>query len=59
MSLEIHFEGVEVVLMLCRHIGFEELSMRNIDAMLKGSAPLTPVNMHLIVDSTNTTRSKL
>jgi len=32
-----------------RHIGFEELSMRNIDVVLKGGNPLTPVNMHLIV----------
>ncbi|KAH8656719.1 D-isomer-specific 2-hydroxyacid dehydrogenase-like protein [Tricladium varicosporioides] len=31
------------------HIGFEELSMRNIDAVLKGKEPFTPVNMHLIV----------
>jgi len=31
-----------------RHIGFEELSMRNIDLLLKGGKPLTPVNMHLM-----------
>ena len=31
-----------------RHIGFEELSMRNINVALKGGNPLTPVNMHLI-----------
>lgn len=31
-----------------RHIGFEELSMRNIDAVLKGNAPITPVNAHLM-----------
>ncbi|APA06088.1 hypothetical protein sscle_01g008580 [Sclerotinia sclerotiorum 1980 UF-70] len=30
------------------HIGFEELSMKNIDAVLKGKAPLTPVNKHLL-----------
>jgi hypothetical protein len=32
-----------------RHMGFEELAMRNIDAVLKGREPLTPVNKHLIV----------
>ncbi|KAF4627756.1 hypothetical protein G7Y89_g10391 [Cudoniella acicularis] len=32
------------------HIGFEELSMRNIDRVLKGNDPLTPVNMHMIVN---------
>ncbi|PMD37266.1 D-isomer-specific 2-hydroxyacid dehydrogenase-like protein [Hyaloscypha variabilis F] len=31
------------------HMGFEELAMRNIDAVLKGNEPLTPVNKHLIV----------
>jgi hypothetical protein len=36
-------------LMVCRHMGFEELAMRNIDAVLKGKEPLTPVNKHLIV----------
>ncbi|KAM0130899.1 hypothetical protein ACHAP3_007126 [Botrytis cinerea] len=30
------------------HIGFEELAMKNIDAVLKGKEPLTPVNTHLI-----------
>jgi hypothetical protein len=30
-------------------MGFEELAMRNIDAVLKGNEPLTPVNKHLIV----------
>lgn len=30
-------------------MGFEELAMRNIDAVLKGKEPLTPVNKHLIV----------
>ncbi|KAF5875823.1 putative d-mandelate protein [Botrytis fragariae] len=30
------------------HIGFEELAMKNIDAVLKGKEPLTPVNKHLI-----------
>jgi hypothetical protein len=29
-------------------MGFEELAMRNIDAVLKGREPLTPVNKHLI-----------
>ncbi|RDW95055.1 hypothetical protein BP5796_00818 [Coleophoma crateriformis] len=29
------------------HIGFESWSMRNIDAVLKGREPLTPVNLHL------------
>lgn len=29
-------------------MGFEELAMRNIDAVLKGKEPLTPVNKHLI-----------
>ena len=48
-----------MILTLDRHIGFEELSMRNIDAMLKGNPPLTPVNMHLIVDSALAPRSKL
>ncbi|TVY50790.1 Glyoxylate reductase [Lachnellula cervina] len=33
------------------HIGFEELSMRNIDALLKGQKPLTPVNMHLMTSA--------
>jgi hypothetical protein len=32
----------------CSHIGFEELAMRNIDAVLKGGEPLTPVNKHLL-----------
>jgi len=31
------------------HMGFEELAMRNIDAVLKGKEPITPVNKHLIV----------
>jgi hypothetical protein len=31
-------------------MGFEELAMRNIDAVLKGKEPLTPVNKHLILD---------
>ena len=31
-----------------RHIGFEKLSMENIDAVLKGQPPLTPVNLHLL-----------
>ncbi|KAK0117795.1 hypothetical protein ONS95_012121 [Cadophora gregata] len=30
------------------HIGFETLAMRNIDAVLKGKEPLTPVNKHLM-----------
>ncbi|KAG4026656.1 hypothetical protein MFRU_038g00600 [Monilinia fructicola] len=30
------------------HIGFEELSMKNVDAVLKGREPLTPVNKHLM-----------
>jgi lactate dehydrogenase-like 2-hydroxyacid dehydrogenase len=30
------------------HIGFEELSMRNIMAVLSGSAPLTAVNLHYL-----------
>ncbi|TGO25457.1 hypothetical protein BPAE_0079g00030 [Botrytis paeoniae] len=30
------------------HIGFEELAMKNIDAVLKGKEPLTPVNKYLI-----------
>lgn len=34
---------------LNRHIGFEELAMRNIDMVLKGQEPLTPVNKHLMV----------
>ena len=33
------------------HMGFEELAMRNIDAVLKGLEPLTPVNKHLMVSS--------
>jgi hypothetical protein len=57
--LECSFRGVIVTLTFCRHIGFEELSMKNIDAMLKGKPPLTPVNLHLIVDFAKTTRSKL
>ncbi|EPE02821.1 d-isomer specific 2-hydroxyacid dehydrogenase [Ophiostoma piceae UAMH 11346] len=31
------------------HIGFEELSMRNIMAVLDGAKPITPVNLHYIV----------
>jgi lactate dehydrogenase-like 2-hydroxyacid dehydrogenase len=31
------------------HMGFEGLAMRNIDAVLKGLEPLTPVNKHLMV----------
>lgn len=30
------------------HIGFERLSLENIDAVLKGRDPLTPVNLHLM-----------
>jgi hypothetical protein len=30
-------------------MGFEELAMRNIDAVFKGKEPLTPVNKHLLV----------
>lgn len=30
------------------HIGFEELAMKNIDAVLKGKQPLTPVNLHMM-----------
>jgi hypothetical protein len=33
----------------CSHMGFEELAMRNINAVLKGQEPLTPVNKHLMV----------
>lgn len=33
------------------HIGFEELAMRNIDAVLKEKQPLTPVNMHLMISA--------
>jgi hypothetical protein len=29
-------------------MGFEELAMRNIDAVLKGKEPITPVNKHMI-----------
>jgi len=32
------------------HIGFEELSMRNIMAVLSGRAPITPVNLHFLSD---------
>lgn len=38
-----------LILTCCSHMGFEELSMRNIDAVLKGKGPLTPVNKHLMV----------
>ena len=31
------------------HMGFEELAIRNIDAVLKGLEPLTPVNKHLMI----------
>ena len=34
-------------------MGFEELSMRNIDAVLKGKEPLTPVNKHLMAELSN------
>lgn len=37
------------LLMFDRHMGFEELAMKNIDEVLKGREPLTPVNKHLIV----------
>jgi lactate dehydrogenase-like 2-hydroxyacid dehydrogenase len=30
------------------HIGFERLSMENIDAVLKEREPLTPVNLHML-----------
>jgi lactate dehydrogenase-like 2-hydroxyacid dehydrogenase len=30
------------------HIGFEELSMRNIMAVLEGGKPITPVNTHFL-----------
>jgi len=30
------------------HVGFEELSMRNITAVLTGEGPITPVNMHFL-----------
>jgi len=30
-------------------MGFEELAMRNVDAVLSGKEPLTPVNMHLMI----------
>ncbi|KAI9047215.1 hypothetical protein LZ554_008669 [Drepanopeziza brunnea f. sp. 'monogermtubi'] len=30
------------------HISFESLTMKNVDAVLKGKEPLTPVNKHLI-----------
>ncbi|KAH8591061.1 D-isomer-specific 2-hydroxyacid dehydrogenase-like protein [Bisporella sp. PMI_857] len=30
------------------HIGFEELAMRNVDCVLKGRGPVTPVNLHLM-----------
>ncbi|TAQ84277.1 hypothetical protein B7494_g7397 [Chlorociboria aeruginascens] len=30
------------------HMGFEKLAMENIDAVLKGKEPLTPVNKHLM-----------
>ena len=33
------------------HVGFEELSMRNIMAVLGGREPLTPVNMHWLKKS--------
>ncbi|KAH8805749.1 D-isomer-specific 2-hydroxyacid dehydrogenase-like protein [Xylogone sp. PMI_703] len=35
------------------HIGFELLSMQNIDAVLKGKDALTPVNKHLIKSSSS------
>lgn len=40
---------MHLLLTVCRHMGFEELAMRNIDAVLKGKEPLTPVNKHLMV----------
>jgi hypothetical protein len=33
-------------------MGFEELAMKNIDAVLKGKEPLTPVNKHLMSKAT-------
>jgi len=30
------------------HYGFERISMENIDAVLKGKEPLSPVNLHLM-----------
>ena len=30
------------------HVGFEELSMRNIMAVLRGGEPITPVNLHFL-----------
>jgi lactate dehydrogenase-like 2-hydroxyacid dehydrogenase len=34
--------------MLEKHHGFERISMENIDAVLKGREPLSPVNLHLM-----------
>lgn len=36
------------------HIGFERLSLENIDAVLKGQPPLTPVNLHLMASKSGT-----
>lgn len=33
------------------HYGFEKMSMENIDAVLKGREPLSPVNLHLMPKS--------
>ncbi|CZR56404.1 related to D-mandelate dehydrogenase [Phialocephala subalpina] len=42
------------------HMGFETLAMRNIDAVLKGQEPLTPVNKHLIaVPATELSKLKI
>ncbi|CZT43164.1 related to D-mandelate dehydrogenase [Rhynchosporium secalis] len=36
------------------HMGFENLAMKNIDLVLKGNEPLTPVNKHLLKASAST-----
>ncbi|PMD21757.1 D-isomer-specific 2-hydroxyacid dehydrogenase-like protein [Hyaloscypha hepaticicola] len=41
------------------HIGFEELAMKNIDAVLKGREPLTPVNKHLMAPANRNGTVKL
>jgi hypothetical protein len=46
--VSLRFLVIEFKLTICSHMGFEELSMRNIDAVLKGKEPLTPVNAHLM-----------
>ncbi len=51
--------SINLIANFCSHIGFEELAMRNIDAVLKGREPLTPVNKHLMASANRNGTVKL